>query len=111
MSCAMLREGRPLAIRGRSLARTTRRRRHTHADEAAGTPGRAVLAAGAQDWVFERQSEESFTPTAPFPLSHLIDCLEHKRPLVATIHDARKSFVAAMAAYESARLGTAVEVG
>ena len=74
-------------------------------------PGRAVLAAGAQDWVFERQSEESFAPAAPFPLSHLIDCLENKRPLVATIRDARQSFVAAMAAYESARLGTAVGVG
>jgi predicted dehydrogenase len=75
------------------------------------TPGRAVLAAGAEDWVFERQSEESFAPAAPFPLRHLIDCLENQRPLVATIHDARKSFVAAMAAYQSARLGTAVAVG
>jgi predicted dehydrogenase len=74
------------------------------------TPGRAVLAAGAQDWIFERQSEESFAPAAPFPLSHLIDCLETKRPLVATIHDARKSLVAAMAAYESARSGMPVEV-
>jgi predicted dehydrogenase len=73
-------------------------------------PGRAVLAAGAQDWVFERQSDESFAPAAPFPLSHVIDCLEHKRPLVATIHEARKSLVAALAAYESARSGAPVDV-
>ncbi len=32
------------------------------------TPGRAVLAAGASDWVFERQSEEPFAPPSPFPL-------------------------------------------
>jgi predicted dehydrogenase len=74
------------------------------------TPGRAVLAAGAEDWVFERQSEESFAPASPFPLNHLIDCLETKRPLIATIHDARKSFVVAMAAYEAARLGRSVTV-
>ena len=41
-------------------------------------PGRAVLAAGASDWVFERQSEEPFMPPAPFPLTHLIDCLENQ---------------------------------
>ena len=66
-------------------------------------PGRAVLAAGANDWVFERQSEEPFAPPAPFPLSHLIDCLESNQQPVATIQDARRSFVVAMAAYESAR--------
>jgi predicted dehydrogenase len=66
-------------------------------------PGRGVLAAGARDWVFERQSEEPYAPAAPFPLNHLIECLEHKRQPVATIHDARRSFVVAMAAYESAR--------
>jgi len=73
-------------------------------------PGRAVLAAGADDWVFERQSEESFAPAAPFPLSHLIDCLETRTPLVATIHDARRSFVVSLAAYESARRGAAVQL-
>jgi predicted dehydrogenase len=74
-------------------------------------PGRAVLAAGASDWVFERQSEQPpFAPASPFPLSHLIDCLEHDRKPVADIADARASFVAAMAAYESARTGQAVRL-
>jgi len=66
-------------------------------------PGRAVLAAGAADWVYERQSELPYAPAAPFPLNHLIDCLENDRPPAATIEDARRSFIVAMAAYESAR--------
>ena len=66
-------------------------------------PGRAVLAAGAADWVFERQSEPPFTPPPPFPLSHLIDCLENNQTPAATIRDARRSLVGRMAAYESAR--------
>lgn len=66
-------------------------------------PGRAVLAAGAADWVFERQSELPYAPAAPFPLAHVIDCLESGRPTAATIEDARASFVVAMAAYQSAR--------
>jgi predicted dehydrogenase len=74
------------------------------------TPGRSVLTAGADDWVFERQSEESFRPASPFPLGHLIECLENKTPPVATIHDARRSFVAAIAAYESARKGKAIQL-
>jgi predicted dehydrogenase len=73
-------------------------------------PGRAVLAAGASDWVFERQSEPPFTPPSPFPLSHLIECLENNQRPAATIQDARSSFVAAMAAYESAREGRAVRL-
>jgi len=68
-------------------------------------PGRAVLASGAPDWVFERQPEEPFAPTTPSPLDHLIGCLEHDRPPVATIQDARRSLAAALAAYESARTG------
>ena len=68
-------------------------------------PGRAVLASGAPDWVFERQPEEPFAPTTPSPLDHLIGCLEHDRPPVATIQDARGSLAAALAAYESARTG------
>ena len=67
-------------------------------------PGRAVLASGAPDWVFERQPEEPFAPTTPSPLDHLIGCLEHDRPPVATIQDARRSLAAALAAYESARM-------
>ena len=66
-------------------------------------PGRAVLAAGAADWVYERQSEQPYAPAAPFPLAHLIECLEQKRQPVASIEDARRSFVIAMAAYDSAR--------
>jgi predicted dehydrogenase len=67
------------------------------------TPGRAVLAAGAADWVFERQSEEPFVPPAPSPLAHLIECLEQNRQPAATIQDARRSLVVALAAYQSAR--------
>jgi len=73
-------------------------------------PARAVLAAGAAEWVYERQSAVPFAPAAPFPLNHLIECLEHKRPTVATIEDARRSFVVAMAAYESARAGHPVNL-
>ncbi|MGE0132732.1 MAG: Gfo/Idh/MocA family protein [Blastocatellales bacterium] len=66
-------------------------------------PGRAVLAAGASDWVFEQQAQEPLAPPAPSPLNHLIECLEDNRQPVATIQEARKSFIVAMAAYESAR--------
>src|SRR5205807_218340 len=71
-------------------------------------PGRAVLAAGALDWVFERQSEEPFVPPAPFPLTHLIDCLENKRQPTVTMEDARRSLIVALAAYQSARERRAV---
>lgn len=67
------------------------------------TPGRAVLAAGAADWVFERHSEEPYAPAVPFPLGHLIECLESGRPTVAGVRDARDAFVVAMAAYQAAR--------
>jgi predicted dehydrogenase len=66
-------------------------------------PGRAVLAAGAEDWVFERQSEVPFAPPMPSPLGHLIDCLETGTPPVGSIRDARNAFAVAMAAYQSAR--------
>jgi predicted dehydrogenase len=68
-------------------------------------PGRAVLAAGADDWVFERQADASFGPASPFPLDYLIRCLDRGEPPAATIRDARASFAVAMAAYESARRG------
>jgi predicted dehydrogenase len=81
------------------------------ADQWFRSPGRAILAAGAADWVFERQPEApSFAPSAPFPMNHLIDCLETGQPPAADIKEARKTFAAAMAAYESARLGRAVSV-
>jgi len=73
-------------------------------------PGRAVLAAGAADWVFERQSEEPFAPSVPVPLAHLIDCLENDRPPAATIQDARTSLAVALAAYQSAREGRPVRL-
>jgi predicted dehydrogenase len=69
-----------------------------------------VLAAGAPDWVFERQSEEPFAAASPFPLNHLIECLENNRQPAATIEDARKSLVVALAAYESARQGGPVHL-
>ena len=77
--------------------------RGEYADQWFRDPGRAVLAAGADNWVFERQAEAPFAGAAPFPLDHLIDCLESGRPSPAGIEEARKSFVVAMAAYESAR--------
>jgi len=73
-------------------------------------PGRAVLAAGARDWVFERQSEEPFAPASPVPLNHLIECLENGTKPVATIRHARRSLAVAMAAYESAREGRPVRL-
>ncbi len=73
-------------------------------------PGRAVLAAGAEDWVFERQAEEPFAAATPLPLDHLIGCLDRKQPPIATLRDARVSFAAAMAAYQSAREGRPVRL-
>ena len=73
-------------------------------------PGRAVLSAGAADWVFERQSEDLLAAATPQPLAHLIDCLENNRQPVATIQQARAAFVVAMAAYESAREGRPVRL-
>ena len=66
-------------------------------------PGRAVLAAGAADWVFERTGQSDFGPPTPFPLNHLIDCLNAGTDTACTIQDARKAFVVAMAAYKSAK--------
>jgi predicted dehydrogenase len=73
-------------------------------------PGRAVLAAGAPDWVYERQSEPPYAVAAPFPLTHLIDCLNNGRPPAASIQDARQSFAVAMAAYEAAGAGRPVQL-
>ena len=35
-------------------------------------------------------------PPAPFPLAHLIDCLEHDRQPAATIQEARRSLIVAL---------------
>ncbi len=67
-------------------------------------PGRSVLAAGAKDWVFEQQRD-----TGPSSLDHLLECMEKGRQTIGTIDDAHKSFVAGMAAYESARTGRPVD--
>ncbi len=68
-------------------------------------PGRAVLGAGVSDWVFERDAGELFGPPAPFPLDHLIDCIESGSQSPASIQEARKSFSIALAAYQSAQAG------
>ena len=73
-------------------------------------PGLSVLASGADNWVFERQAGELFGPSSPGPIAHLIDCLEQHQKPVSTIVDARQSFAAAMAAYESVRRGQPVRL-
>lgn len=67
-----------------------------------------MLAAGASNCIFERQAADLFAPGIPMPLDHLIDCLENGRQPIATIREARKSFIAALAAYESVRAGRPV---
>ena len=74
------------------------------------SPGRAILAAGAADWVFQRQPEQAFSGTFPLALNHLVECLEHNRQPDVTVQQARSAFRAAMAAYRSAREGKAVNV-
>jgi predicted dehydrogenase len=74
------------------------------------SPGRAILAAGAADWVFQRQPEHAFSGTFPLALNHLVDCLENKRQPDVTVQQARSAFRAAMAAYQSAREGKAVSL-
>lgn len=73
-------------------------------------PGLAVLAAGAEQWTFERQAGVPFGPSTPTPLNHLIDCLESDATPIATVHDARRAFRSALAAYESARRGRRISV-
>lgn len=73
-------------------------------------PGLSILAAGAENWVFERQAGELFGPATPEPIAHLIDCLEQNQKPISTIADARQSFVAALAAYESVRRGKPVRL-
>jgi predicted dehydrogenase len=70
------------------------------ADQFFRVPGRSVLAAGAQDWVFERH-----TDTGPSSFDHLVACLESGQQTIGTIHDAYRSFVPCMAAYDAARQG------
>jgi predicted dehydrogenase len=75
------------------------------------SPGRAMLAAGAADWVFERQAEApAYNPPVPFPLGHLVECLNTGTPPIASVREARAAFAAALGAYESARLGRTVDL-
>ncbi len=74
------------------------------------SPGRAVLAAGASDWIFERDAGEPFGPPSIFPLDHLIECVENDRQSPASIQEARKSFRVALAAYQSARAGRPISL-
>jgi len=74
-------------------------------------PGRAVLAAGADNWTFERDAGPAFGPAVPFPLDHLIDSVERGVAPMATIRDARASLAIALAAYEAARRGGPVRLG
>ena len=80
-------------------------------DQSFRAPGIAVLGAGAADWVYERRSEEPFATPAPSPLDHLNACLDTGQPPVATIRDARASFVMALGAYQSHREGGSVRLG
>lgn len=73
-------------------------------------PGRALLATGAPHWTFERPMGEYFTPPHPGALDHLINCIEEDKEPVATIQEARRSFITALAAYESAREGKPVQL-
>jgi predicted dehydrogenase len=74
------------------------------------SPGRAILGAGAADWVFQRQPEQVFSGTFPLALNHLVECLDKKRQPDVTVQEARSAFRAAMAAYQSAREGKPVTV-
>jgi predicted dehydrogenase len=74
------------------------------------SPTRAVLAAGANHWVFERDAMELMGAASPFPLNHLIECVENDLPSPASIEDARAAFRIAMAAYQAAREGCAVRL-
>jgi len=73
-------------------------------------PQMSVLAAGAPSWVFEREMGEYFVSPRPSALDYLIRCIEENKQPVANIHQARKSFVVALAAYDAARRGSPVQV-
>src|SRR5262249_46915392 len=79
-------------------------------DEGLRVPSRAVLSAGASGWIFEREVGEPFGSPSPFPLDHLIECVENDRQSTASIQEARKSFRVALAAYQSAREGRPISL-
>jgi predicted dehydrogenase len=73
-------------------------------------PELAILAAGAEGWVFERPGGDWVTPAVPAHLNYLIQCLETGQPSIAPIEEAYKTFVISMAAYEAARTGRPVKL-
>ena len=73
-------------------------------------PGRAVLSAGAENWVFERQAEPPFSPRDAVPPRSPDRLPRDGTPSPANIDEARKSFIVAMAAYQSAREGRPVHL-
>lgn len=73
-------------------------------------PELAVLARGAEGWVFERPGGDYVAPAVPVHLNHLIECIETKTEPVAPIEEARRSFVVAMAAYQAAHTGKPVRL-
>jgi predicted dehydrogenase len=73
-------------------------------------PERAVLAAGASGWVFERDQGVPYGPAAFLPLTHLIECLENQRQPAVTIQEAHTALRVALAAYAAARRGTPVSL-
>ncbi len=73
-------------------------------------PSLAVLAAGEEQWIYERHAGVPFGPDTPMPLDHLIECLEDGTKPVATVRDARRAFRTAMAAYDSARKGRRIRL-
>lgn len=73
-------------------------------------PGLAVLSAGADNWVFEREAGGFFGPASVEPLATLVACLEENRQPPATINDAYHSFAAALAAYTSVREGKPIHL-
>jgi predicted dehydrogenase len=73
--------------------------------------GLAVLAAGAAGWVIEAPADEPYTPPGLGAMGQLLDCLDAGTDTIAGIEDAREGYVAAMAAYQSAREGRPVRLG
>ena len=82
-------------------------------DDALRDPGRAILGRGHSQWTFSKTVPEPFNPygpPSPFPLTHLLDCIEQDAPTIANIEDAREALRMALSAYEAARSGRRVAV-
>lgn len=76
-------------------------------------PGHAFLGRGHAQWTFSKTIPEPFNPygpVSPFPLTHLIDCIESDSATIANIEAAREALRMALAAYRSARIGKRVSL-